>query len=99
MSSAGPPTRSGSNGNGARRPTATSAQWASPTQRFYNGLGIKPTSANTGSAYLSSDLAGTPENFKSYVVQGATTGHDGSSWTGNYTPLGYATYQAYLLNE
>ena len=65
---------------------------------FYNGLGVKPIDANTGSAYLNSDNAGTPENYKANVIAGAT-GNGGSDFTGLYSQAGTASYQAYLLNQ
>ena len=65
---------------------------------LYNGLGIKPIDSSTGSAYLNNDNSGTPENFKANVIGGAT-GNGGNNWTGNYGPMGSASYQAYLLNQ
>jgi len=65
---------------------------------LYNGLGIKPIDANSGSAYLNSDHAGTPENYKANVIAGAT-GSGGNDYTGAYSQMGTASYQAYLLNQ
>jgi hypothetical protein len=65
-------------------------QWAAavyPAANFstdYNALGVKPTDDNHHSAYLNSDHAGTPENYKSYVLGGATGG-GGSNYTGGYS--------------
>lgn len=53
----------------------------------YSGLGVKPIDANTGSAYLNSDHAGTPENYKSDVIAGARGG-GGSNYTGSLSPTG-----------
>ncbi len=75
---------------------------SSATTAFYNGLGIKPIDASTGSAYLNGDHAGTPENFKTNFLSSATQGHgsyDSSRFTGVYNRPGNAYYQAYLLNE
>jgi len=49
----------------------------------YNTLGVKPTHTNTCS-YNNSDHAGTPENFKSSVIGGATGG-GGSNYTGGWS--------------
>ena len=48
----------------------------------YNAIGVKPIDPNTGSAYLNSDHAGTPENFKTSVTGGARGG-GGSNFTGS----------------
>src|SRR4029077_1585852 len=53
----------------------------------YNALGVKPVDDNKASAYQNSDHAGTPENFRSYVVGGATGG-GGSNSTGSYSGTG-----------
>lgn len=50
----------------------------------YNALGIKPVDDNSASQYMNSDHAGTPENFTSFVVAGATGG-GGSNFTGSYS--------------
>src|SRR5262249_31901664 len=50
----------------------------------YNALGVKPVDDNDASMYHNSDHAGTPENFKPYVIGGATGG-GGSNWTGSYS--------------
>ena len=47
----------------------------------YNLLGVKPVDDNKKNPYLNSDHAGTPENFKPYVIGGATGG-GGSNYTG-----------------
>jgi len=45
----------------------------------YNSLGVKPTDDNSASIYQNSDHAGTPENFKPFVVGGARGGGDRTS--------------------
>jgi len=61
-------------------------QWAAAVyQTFttnYNALGIKPVDDSTHSVYKNSDHAGTPENFKKFVVGGARGG-GGSNFTGS----------------
>jgi hypothetical protein len=66
-------------------------KWAAAVYRFadflasgYEGLGVKPVDDNNASMYKNSDHAGTPENFKSYVVGGARGG-GGSNYTGSYS--------------
>jgi YVTN family beta-propeller protein len=49
-----------------------------------NCLGVKPVDDNKASQFKNSDHAGTPENFKSNVVGGATGG-GGSNFTGGYS--------------
>lgn len=56
----------------------------------YNQLGVKPVDDNKASIYQNSDHAGTPENFESYVVGGATGG-GGSNFTGSYSGTGAVT--------
>ena len=53
----------------------------------YNSLGVKPVDDNKASQYKNSDHAGTPENFKSFVIGGATGG-GGSNFTGSYSGTG-----------
>jgi hypothetical protein len=53
----------------------------------YNSLGVKPVDDNKASQYQNSDHAGTPENFKSFVVGGARGG-GGSNFTGSYSGTG-----------
>jgi hypothetical protein len=57
----------------------------------YNSLGVKPIDASTGSAYLNSDHAGTPENFIADVTGGAQGG-GGSNYTGSYSGTGSACF-------
>jgi hypothetical protein len=53
----------------------------------YNALGVKPVDDNDASAYQNSDHAGTPENFKPFVIGGARGG-GGSNFTGSYSGTG-----------
>src|SRR5262249_36123028 len=70
----------------ARSSTSLGMQWqwgAAVYTTFstdFNALGIKPVDVSTAQ-YPNSDHAGTPENFKSYVIGGATGG-GGSNYTG-----------------
>ncbi len=50
----------------------------------YNLLGVKPVDDNKASQYKNSDAAGTPENFKPSVIDGATGG-GGANYTGGYS--------------
>jgi hypothetical protein len=63
-------------------------QWAAAVYTQFtsspNGIGVKPIDGNTQNPYSNSDHAGTPENFKSYVIGGARGG-GGSNWTGSYS--------------
>jgi hypothetical protein len=56
----------------------------------YNALGVKPTDDNDASIYHNSDHAGTPENFKPFVIGGARGG-GGSNYTGSYSGTGGIT--------
>jgi Kelch motif len=47
----------------------------------YNLLGVKPVDDKVRNPYLNADHAGTPENFKTFVIGGATGG-GGSNYTG-----------------
>jgi hypothetical protein len=51
----------------------------------YNALGVKPVDNNTLSTYHNGDHAGTPESFKTSVINGATGG-GGGNFTGNQSP-------------
>jgi hypothetical protein len=63
-------------------------QWAAAAytqfSTDYNALGIKPVDDDHASQYHNSDHAGTPENFKSFVIGGGTGG-GGSNYTGSYS--------------
>ena len=50
----------------------------------YNLLGVKPVDDKNTSQYHNSDHAGTPENYKSFVIGGATGG-GGANYTGGYS--------------
>jgi len=60
-------------------------QWAAAVYTnfttAYNALGAKPVDDKTASQYKNSDHAGTPENFKQFVIGGATGG-GGNNYTG-----------------
>jgi hypothetical protein len=61
-------------------------QWAAAVYSqfgLYKNLGVKPLDDNHYPPY-NSDHAGTPENFKQYVIGGATGG-GGSNYTGSYS--------------
>jgi len=68
----------------------TSLQWQwggavySAFSSDYNALGVKPVDDNKASQYKNSDHAGTPENFKPYVIGGGTGG-GGANYTGGYS--------------
>ena len=49
----------------------------------YSVLGVKPVKSDKVNPYLNSDNAGTPENFKPYLIKGAS-GKGGSEYTGSY---------------
>jgi hypothetical protein len=65
-------------------------KWAAAVYRIvnfnadYDALCVKPVDDNRASNYPNSDHAGTPENFKPYVVGGARGG-GGSNFTGSYS--------------
>jgi hypothetical protein len=50
----------------------------------YNSLGVKPTHTTNLDAYPNGDQAGTPENFKPYVIGGARGG-GGANYTGSWS--------------
>jgi alpha-tubulin suppressor-like RCC1 family protein len=64
-------------------------KWSAAVYTSFNtnlaGIGLKPVDDKTTSNYLNSDLAGTPESYKSYVTAGAK-GSGGTIYTGTYTP-------------
>ena len=49
-----------------------------------NAIGVKPIDGGNNNPYPNSDHAGTPENFKTFVVGGARGG-GGSNFTGSYS--------------
>jgi hypothetical protein len=53
-------------------------------------VNVKPITSNLLDLYLNSDDAGTPENFKSFVVSGAK-GSGGTNYTGTFTTTQTAT--------
>jgi hypothetical protein len=61
-------------------------QWAAAvyTQFIadYDALAVKPVDDNKASQYQNSDHAGTPENYKTFVIGGASGG-GGSNYTGS----------------
>ncbi len=63
-------------------------QWAAAVYNNFsldnNTLAVKPVDDNRASAFQNSDHAGTPENFKGFVVGGARGG-GGSNFTGSYS--------------
>lgn len=63
-------------------------QWAaavySSFSSDYNALGVKPIDGRKANPYHNKDDAGTPENYKSYLVRGAR-GQGGNNYTGNRT--------------
>jgi len=93
---------------GGINPVTWTSSFASPTTgltfqwkwgaALYSSFGsngdvdVKPIDATTGSAYDNSDHAGTPENFKAYVI-GGTRGGGGSNWTGSYSGTASAVCQ------
>lgn len=71
----------------ATAPFSLNWQWAAGVYTSFssdnNALGVKPIDAGSGSLYMNSDHAGTPEDFKSSVIGGARGG--GSNFTGSYS--------------
>ena len=66
-------------------------QWAAAVYTSfssnYNALGVKPVDDKNASIYKNSDHAGTPENFKQFVIGGARGG-GASNYTGSYSGTG-----------
>jgi hypothetical protein len=62
-------------------------QWAAAVYTRFTinlgALGVKPIDASTGSQYLNNDKAGSPENYKPYVIAGAR-GTGGTDYAGQY---------------
>ena len=62
-------------------------RWSAATYTSFaanSGVNVKPISSALQNPYLNSDVAGTPENFKSFVVAGAK-GNGGTNYTGTFT--------------
>jgi hypothetical protein len=74
----------------------TKWQWGAAVytkfSKDYNALGVKPVDDKKASAYKNSDHAGTPENFKSFVIGGATGG-GAANYTGSYSGTGSCPVQ------
>ena len=64
-------------------------QWAAAVYTSFSTdnttLGVKPVDDNNASQYKNSDHAGTPENFRQFVIGGARGG-GGSNFTGSLSP-------------
>ena len=56
----------------------------------HSGLNIKPKNGSTQNPYNNNDNAGTPENYKSFLVSGAK-GSGGTNYTGSYSSTSTAT--------
>ncbi|MEP7375513.1 MAG: Ig-like domain-containing protein, partial [Chitinophagaceae bacterium] len=54
------------------------------------GVNVKPINGSTQNPYANTDRAGTPENYKSFVVDGAK-GTGGTNYTGSFTIVNTAT--------
>lgn len=68
-------------------------KWAAATYTnlaVHSGLNIKPKNGNTQNPYNNNDNAGTPENYKSFLVSGAK-GTGGTNYTGSYSSTSNAT--------
>lgn len=62
-------------------------QWAASTYSTFgdnNAIGVKPTDDSNASQWHNSDKAGTPENYKAYLIPGAR-GNGGTNYTGDYS--------------
>ena len=68
--------------------TVNSWKWAAAAyanfSSDYNAIGVKPCDDGNASQYRNSDKAGTPENYRHYVVPGAR-GNGGNNYTGDYS--------------
>jgi hypothetical protein len=56
----------------------------------HSGLNIKPKNGSTQNPYPNNNNAGTPENYKSFLVAGAKGG-GGTNYTGSYSSASTAT--------
>jgi hypothetical protein len=67
---------------------SVSWQWAAAVYTEFtsdmSGIQVKTVDDNHADVYQNSDHAGTPENFKDFVIGGARGG-GGSNWTGSYS--------------
>jgi hypothetical protein len=54
------------------------------------GINVKPINGSTQNPYANTDRAGTPENFKSFVADGAK-GTGGTNYTGSFSSVNTAT--------
>ncbi|MEO5952923.1 MAG: S8 family serine peptidase, partial [Chloroflexia bacterium] len=73
--------------------TVSSWEWAASTYSTFNennAIGVKPTDDGSASQWHNSDNAGTPENYKAYLVPGAR-GNGGTNYTGDYSPAASVT--------
>ena len=68
-------------------------RWAAATYTAFAdhpGINVKPINGSTQNPYSNSDRANTPENFKSFVVDGAK-GTGGTNYTGSFTAVNSVT--------
>jgi hypothetical protein len=68
-------------------------EWAAAVYSSFaahSGLNIKPKDGNTQNPYPNNNNAGTPENFKSFLVSGGK-GSGGTNYTGSYSSTSTAT--------
>src|SRR5204863_9610602 len=56
----------------------------------HGGINVKPINGSTQNPYANADRAATPENFKSFIVDGAR-GTGGTNYTGSFTAFSTAT--------
>ena len=64
----------------------------------YNALGVKPINDEKYNPYVNKDKAGTPENFKPYLVAGAR-GDGGDKYTGDWSSGEEGIYDFVASNE
>ena len=87
---------------------AVNWQWAAAVYTTfgadYNSLNVKPVDANYPSPYAASDHVGTPEAFKQYLTNGATS-DGGTNYAGEHsgavsvTPFVPISLSGYVLNQ
>jgi hypothetical protein len=63
----------------------------------YNPVAVKPVDDHKASVYQNADHAGTPENYKPYVIKGAT-GNGGANDTGDLSPPASVTAPLIIPN-